>query len=260
MEKDAKMSARSRIDHSRLPPPRTREPLHLPPRRLPRRILRHSWTDEEVNLIAYLRLYQNWSLDQIRKKHFPSSSKSAISHVLSRTSVEDRLYRASIVASMTASASSNTPNQAPTQPSSSRIGLSKLSTRSNLSTTQTSNNIETITLLSSNSEDEDSAVVDNNTASRYNLRPNRSPNFREGKPPCSIDRTRFPHFSRAYENHLKLRTVSDKDYLPPSHSPTPESSDRSPSVVSSQLSDASSLDLFGLEARPISPPEQSSSV
>lgn len=57
-----------------------------------------------------------------------------------------------------------------------------------------------------------------------------------------------------------MRTVPDNDYAPPSHSPTPDSSDRSPPVVSSQLSDASSLELFGLEARPVSPSDRSSLI
>jgi hypothetical protein len=48
---------------------------------------------------------------------------------------------------------------------------------------------------------------------------------------------------------LDQEALPDSDYSPPSHTPTPERSDRSPSVISTQLSPASSLDLFGLEPR-----------
>jgi hypothetical protein len=71
--------------------------------------------------------------------------------------------------------------------------------------------------------------------------------FLQRKPQYLVDRRRFPHFYKSYKYHLESSGLPDEDYCPPSRTPTPEPSDRSPSVISTQLSEASSLDLFGLE-------------
>jgi hypothetical protein len=116
-----------------------------------------------------------------------------------------------------------------------------------------------VSTSSSEYEDVPTASSHNHT-NHYDLRPNRLTNFPKRKPRYSVDRCRFPHFSYSYKRSLKPHTSPDRDYAPPSHSPTPDSLDRSPSVISSQLSLASSLELFGLEAHSISSPDRGPSA
>ncbi|EEQ90270.2 uncharacterized protein BDCG_05390 [Blastomyces dermatitidis ER-3] len=97
----------------------------------------------------------------------------------------------------------------------------------------------------------------NQATNWYNLRLKRSRNYWVGKARFLVNHFYFPHFFKSCKNHLKSHGVPDRDCIAPSHSPMPDSSDLSPSVVSTLPSPASSLELFGLEARSISPTEHS---
>lgn len=120
--------------------------------------------------------------------------------------------------------------------------------------TQFENSAEDSTPSPLSSED-GAEISSHRSKSRYDLRPKMPTTFPQRKPQYLVDRLRFPRFFKSYKHHLKLDRLPDGDYSPPSHTPTPEQSDRSPSVVSTQLSEASSLDLFGLE--PCSPKSSS---
>ena len=146
---------------------------------------RHSWTDEELNILSYLRYTRHWRFKKIQTSYFPSLSPNALLGAYWRLSTEDRIRRAS------------------------RITTSIIAPR----------------------------------------RPNRPSIFHPRKPEYLVDRRRFPHFFRSYKYSLNLQGVPDSDYTPPSRMPTPSSSDRSVSIVSSLPSAASSLELFGLEVR-----------
>lgn len=214
----------------------------------------HRWTDEELNLLAYYRNRRHWSYARIQRKHFPSFTQSSLWGAYSRIPQKERAYRASIAAGLITT--------------SSVASRSKDSTHSHF-TSGTSHRSYPMPQPEGNIEAHESPTLrreeDNQTlapaaTNRYNLRPNRCRSFQHSRPQYPIDRLRFPHFFKSYKNHLKLHRVPDRDYAPPSHSPTPGLSDGSPSVVSSLPSVASSLELFGLEARSPSPSERDSSV
>ncbi|KAF2752486.1 hypothetical protein EJ05DRAFT_426235, partial [Pseudovirgaria hyperparasitica] len=222
----------------------------------------HSWTDDELNLISYLRLYHNWPWIRIQKTYLPSMTKSAISNAYTRTSDEDRVYRASIVASLTKSTSTtsstldNTYQQFLTRASFSRR-LPGPSSRSTRNLAPQPRRRAAIISSSSSSSAEETQTTSHNVTTRYNLRPNRSRSFqRTGEPLDQVDQIRFPHCARTCRNLSRLHTVLDEDYVPPSHSPTPDLSDRSPSNLSSAPGSISSLELFGLEVRPADSPER----
>lgn len=166
---------RARVDLSRLPPLSHTEPLRLSPRRLPRRLIRHPWTDEELNLISYLRLYHNWTWSRIRRTHFPSMSNSAISNAYTRISNEDRVYRASLVASLahnnsttnTTGAANVAYREILARASSSRRRPSRLSRSTCNSAPQFRNHAETVNLSTSSSEDEGRSITHNSTTTRY---------------------------------------------------------------------------------------------
>lgn len=256
------MSTKSRIDLFQLSTLPLGEPLR--PRRRKRQRVFHRWEKEELNLILYLRLHRDWTWSQIQKTYFPSVSVAAVKKAYSRIPSEDRAHCASIVPLQvidprnTADISRSTHEISSTH-SSSRRGPNQ-STSLVPGPPRSGNNVVTVTLCTSNSEDGNGSIINDRNTARYNLRPNRLSNLGQSRSRFRIDRRRFPHFFRACKNHSKLRMISDRDYIPPSHSPTPDSSDRSPSVISSQLSDASSLELFGLEARPVSSSGRDSSV
>jgi len=244
-----------RIDISQLPSPSLRRPPPPFPKRKPRpRGKQHSWTDEELNLLAYLRHHHRWTFDQIQRLHFPSLSVGALGVSYYRLTPEDRVRRASTAAALitsykTIGVSRNVPAAQRTY-SSPKQGPSSRNSPTLRSASQHERSVEICTSSSPSSEDELRPISSNRShMTRYNLRPNRPTIFRQRKPRYLVDRLRFPHFFESYKKHLQPHTVSDEDYAPPSHSPTPDPSDRSPSVVSSQLSEASSLELFGLEAR-----------
>lgn len=210
----------------------------------PRRIL-HFWTDEELNLLAYHRSYRK-NFDWIRENHFPSLTKKSLIRAYGRLPAEERIHRTlAVAARITASSGApqdedtaqpnptSGPSHPPHQPESSAEAPDPCALRPENDSVPTTS-IDGI-------------------KHRYNLRPKRPTVFRKRNPRLLVDRLRFPRFFNSYRNHQKLRTSLDVDYIPPSHSPTPDPSDHSPSVISSDLSEASSLELFGLEARSPSP-------
>lgn len=188
---------------------------------------RHSWTDEELNLLSYLRHIRHWRFSQIQKTHFPSLSSSALLGAYWRLSTEDRERRASAVAA---------------------LEITFRNTTSESSSSLVDSNTETSILCSHNSATGDLSVTEGSNKNRYNLRPNRPTIFLQRPPRYTVDQRRFPHFYKSYGYHMSRHGLPDKDYVPLSHSPTPALSDRSPSTVSSQPSVVSSSELFGLEA------------
>lgn len=256
--------ATSRTASSRLPS-RPQKGSSQPPRRTTKRQSRHSWTDEELNLLSYLRHLRRWRFTQIQKSYFPSLSPSALLGAYWRLSTEDRVRRASAVTAPittphnTTRDSRSTPNTQSTR-SGLEQGPSYLHRPISCPLSQAKSSTETSILPSPSSATGDEPVGQSSNTIRYNLRPNRSTTFPQRKPRYLVDRRRFPHFSKSYRYHLNLHRRSDRDYVPLSHTPTPNSSDRSPSVVSSPPSVASSLELFGLEARSLNSSVRDSSV
>lgn len=90
-------AASSRTAASRLPA-RSQKGSSQPPRRSTKRQSRHTWTDEELNLLSHLRYLHRWGFKQIQKSYFPSLSRSALLGAYWRLSIEDRVRRASKVA------------------------------------------------------------------------------------------------------------------------------------------------------------------
>ncbi|KAH6876712.1 hypothetical protein B0T10DRAFT_414208 [Thelonectria olida] len=225
----------------------------------------HRWTDEELNLITYLRLHRNWSWVQIQRTFFSSKSAAAVRLAYTHIPTEERMHRATAALSLPVNPTnivgegSGIRNRTPISTPSSKQGRSH-SIPAASSSVQTGNDIELVALTASSSEDECTTFTNNSITSRYKLRPNRPKSFKENSSPCLVDRSRFPHFCQAYKTHWKQHTAPDTDYYPPSQSPTPELNDRSPSVALSLLSNASSLELFGLEVRPVNPPDPGLSI
>ncbi|CAG8906733.1 unnamed protein product [Penicillium salamii] len=213
-------AASSRTASSRLPS-RPQKGSSQPPRRSTKRQSRHAWTDEELNLLSYLRYLRRWRFTQIQKSYFPSLSPSALLGAYWRLSTED------------------------------------LET---LAVPPTLNLRVPVLNMDHSSATGDEPVGQSSNTIRYNLRPNRSTTFPQRKPRYLVDQRRFPHFSKSYRYHLNLHRRSDIDYVPLSHTSTPNSSDRSPSVVSSPPSVVSSLEIFGLEARSLNLSDRGSSV
>ncbi|KMU77077.1 hypothetical protein CISG_06115 [Coccidioides immitis RMSCC 3703] len=185
---------------------------------------RHFWTEKELNLLSHLREIHNWDFQRIRKSFFPLLSYHAVRKAHGRMSVEERNSRASIIFSKRRSASD-------VNAACSNLGPCHLHTSTSVprpiiqseSTTRAS-----ITSLSS-SED-DTAISNRRIGKRYNLRPNRPTKFLQRQPQYRVDRRHFPHFFKSYKDHLESDGLPDRDYSPSSHTPTPESSDRSPSI------------------------------
>ncbi|KAH7111056.1 hypothetical protein B0J11DRAFT_512233 [Dendryphion nanum] len=109
--------------------------------------------------------------------------------------------------------------------------------------------VKSIVSSPSSSKEGRQTAKNDNTPKRYCLRPNQPTNLQEDRSPYSFDHLRFPHFSKACRVDSRKRNEPDTDYDPPSETSTPKSSDRSPSAISSQLSDALSTESFGLEYR-----------
>jgi hypothetical protein len=201
---------------------------------LQKRPYRHGWTERELNLVSHLRQIHDWNFQQIQKSFFPSLSFNAVRKAYFRLSPGDRVFRA-----LQCHRASNTATTCI------ELGPCHFYTPISIPDTQSeSTEISTITL--SNSEN-DAVIFNHYGENRYNLRPNRPTVFPPKEPQYLVDRRRFPHFYKSYKHHLESSGLPDEDYCPPSRTPTPGTSDRSPSVISTQLSEASSLDLFGLE-------------
>ncbi len=217
------------------------------------------WTDEELNLLSYLRTILHWTSGRIQKLYFPSRSTKSVAQVYKRVPKEDRLLRASVVRNLV-----DTPPGAPSRTAADDrlthyISPGKirccphycLSSRGKL---RIRRDVRDSVLLPSNpGEGSETTAPGSSRTTRYNLRPNRPTVFRERNPRYLADRRRFPHFCQSYRRHLRSHTLPDSDYTPHSRSPTPDSSDRSPSIISTQLSEASSTQLFGLESRSPAP-------
>lgn len=249
-----------RLDYSQLYSLLQKKPSPPPPKRKrQKRQNVHSWTDEELNLLSYLRYLHHWRFGQIQKSFFPFLSLDAVRRAYQRLPTGDHEHRASTAATLITNSRSDPSTQStcsgPEQGTNHR--------RSPISRPfcLLGNGTETLTLSSPSSATGDEPVISNNSnTKRYNLRPNRPTAFPQRKPRCLVDRRRFPHFSKSFGKHLKLDGTPDRDYVLPSHSPTPDPSDRSPSAVSSLPSVASSTELFGLEARSPSSSDHDSSV
>jgi hypothetical protein len=239
------------------------------PPRYQKRPYRHSWTDRELNLLSHFRQIHHWSSQQIRKSFFPSLSFDAVRKAYSRLSAEERKNRASIVSKRHRASNTNLTCSAlgPCHlyipiPVSRPIILSKDTTESSTHphpVPQPKDNVGAHRSSTLRRED-DRLLAPVDRINRYNLRPKRCQSFLENLSRHPVDRLRFPHFFKSYRKHLDLDGAPDTDYLPPSQSPSPDPSDRSPSVVPSLPSAASSLELFGLEARSLSPSDHDSSV
>lgn len=173
----------------------------------------HSWTDEELKILSYLRYTCHWRFQQIQESYFPSLSSSALRGAYWHQSTEDRVRRA-LKASIPI-----------TDPRNSKKGFPSLANR------------------------KEPFISNERNSSRYNLRPNRPSIFPPKEPQYLVNRRHFPHFFRSYRYSFGLHRLSDSDYIPPSQTPTRSSSEQSMSIVSSLPSAASSLELFGLEAR-----------
>ncbi|KAK2730927.1 hypothetical protein FQN57_003788, partial [Myotisia sp. PD_48] len=237
--------------------PRTRSrrpkqpPVPLPRRETSSRQHYHKWTDEELNLLIYGRA-RGWSYAQIQRTHFPSYTIRSLTSVYLRMTTKERARRALITAKL---------------PDTSQGGVSmhpdpvQELRHSPRSLSQPEDNIEAPGSFPLRYEKENMSPKSINCAgNRYNLRPKRCSNYRVGKPLQLVDSPYFPHFFKSYKNHIKAHGLPDRDYIPPSHSPMLESSDRSPSIISSLPSAASSLELFGLETRSISSSDRTSSI
>lgn len=98
----------------------TLSPKKPPPRKRPQNKARHRWTDEELNLVSYLRLHRNWTWSQIHRTFFSSLSYGAITVILSRVSTEEQAHRAAAASTViidptrTIGQWMNNSNQAPT--------------------------------------------------------------------------------------------------------------------------------------------------
>ncbi|OJD10622.1 hypothetical protein AJ78_08417 [Emergomyces pasteurianus Ep9510] len=215
----------------------------------------HRWTDEELNFLAYGRA-RGWSYARIQRTNFPSYTTKSLNEAYLRISIEERARRASIVADSLVISRNASQIEKPIR--SDPIREPRHFSRP---LSQPEVNLEAPRSSSVRQERDNGFLKSTNRAAdRYNLRPKEPRNYRIAKPRCLVNRFYFPHFVKTFKNHLESYGVLDKDYIAPSHSPTPDPSDLSPSDVSSLPSAASSLDLFGLEARPISPSERAHSI
>lgn len=196
----------------------------------------------------YLRLCRNRAWSEIHTAFFPSMSVEAVKKVYLRVPTESRMHRVATVIRLIA----HSHNTSGVPPSTRQRMLSLFS--------RATNSVEAVISSTPSTGDRNGSTTNDDSPPRYTLRPNRPTAVRDSGSRYPVDRQRFPHFSRACEKHAELRKAPDGDYEPPSRLPTPDLPDRSPSVVSGELSDASSLELFGLEARPVASSSYASSV
>ncbi|KKZ65716.1 hypothetical protein EMCG_08482 [[Emmonsia] crescens] len=211
----------------------------------------HRWTDEELNLLAFGRA-SHWPYALIQKTYFPTYTVKSISGRYERMPAKERTRRSSIAATSSIATRQSPRGRKPVHPA--PIQEPRRSAHS-LAEAEDDTDIST-----GHEEDSTPSRSIDRTTNRYNLRSNRPKTFRTGNQRYLVNRIHFPHFFQSYKKHLKLRGLPDRDYTPPSHSPTPGPSDRSLSVISGPPSAVSSLELFGLEARSISPSDGASPV
>lgn len=194
----------------------------------------NQWTDKDLNLVCYLRYVRHWPFSKIQKANFPLLSQDSVKGAYRHLPTEERTRRA------LAAVPSIAKSRHTVERSFSRQDQPALSNLELEPSHSNSTNIE--------AEPTPSISHDNNSR-RYNLRPSRPKIFAERKPRYMVDRNRFPHFFESYRDSIKPNELPDSEYIPPSHTPTPSSSEHSPSIISSPPSEISSLELFGLEAR-----------
>lgn len=205
----------------------------------------HNWTENELSLLCYLRYIRQWRFTQIQRVNFPSLSRHALGGAYRRLPADERIRRAVAFVSVVS-------NSCPTTEHS--RGLRQAQTTFSSSEREPSQ-------VNADTENEDTPLITNeNSTKRYNFRPNRPTTFAERKPRYMVDRVHFPHFFESYSNHLKPYELPDSEYVPPSHTSTPSSSEYSHSINSSQPSEASSLELFGLEPRSLESPNDTPSI
>jgi hypothetical protein len=202
----------------------------------------HRWTDEERNLVSYLRLHRDWSWGQIQRTFFPSITPAAIRLLDKRLSAQERAYRAS-------TASSHVINPVDLV----RVRDNNLPVwRTSIQLVRPGHIESNVGSASSKSpRGRNGNTAHKRTAHRSDLRPDRPAQFSDDGPPTRVDRSHFPHFFKTFATYEQV-TGTDMDYVPPSHSPTPSPSTLGPSTPSSQLSEASSGELLGLEVRVVS--------
>lgn len=216
------------------------------------RLVRHYWTDDEFNLLARCRAH-HWTFDRIQKTHFPSLTKRAVFLAHSRYKrfrVKEHSFRTSL-----ADTSATTPRSISRRGELTRSNPVPESSSSSHTTPPVDSTVEASRSPISRRQNNSASATTIRTASRYNLRPSKSKSFQRTESRVVVDCSRFPHFSESFKNYLKSREIPDNDYTPPSRSPTLRSSDRSPSVISSHISEASSSELFGLETRSLLIPD-----
>jgi hypothetical protein len=242
-EKMTVPTIRSRIDLLRLSKLLPEELLQ--PARRKRPEIYHRWTEEERNLIIYLRLHRDWTWGEIHRTFFSSVSVAAVRKAYLRMTPEARMHRASILVSLiansrnTSGVSWNTHHstlmhlytgQKPYQPSQPAPSLS-----------QTKSTGETVASSTPTTGDMNGSTNNGDSRSRYRLRQKRPADFHKSRLQYSVDHQRFAHLSRACEKHHELLKAPDEDHEPPSHSPTPTLSDCSSLIISSKVNDASSV-------------------
>jgi hypothetical protein len=174
-------AATSRTASARLPS-RPQKGSSQPPRRSTKRQSRHSWTDEELNLLSYLRYLRRWRFTQIQKLYFPSLSPSALLGAYWRLSTKDRVRRASAITTPITTPhnitrdSRSSPNTQSTRPGL-KQGPSYLYYPISYLLSQAKSSTETSILPSPSSATRDELVGQSSNTNRYNLRPNRSITF-----------------------------------------------------------------------------------
>jgi hypothetical protein len=201
----------------------------------------HKWTEEELNLVCYLRYIRHWRFTQIQRAKFPLLSRHSVGGAYRSIPPQERTHRA--LAAVPVNTRPRNITESQSQPSFSNT-IPRHSHHS------TANNETRDTTLDTNGDN----------PNRYNLRPNRPSIFAERKPRYMVDRDRFSHFFESYRSSLKPNEPLDSEYIPPSHTPTPSSSEYSLSISSSPPSEISSLELFGLQARSPEPSNHTPSV
>jgi hypothetical protein len=163
---------RSRIDLPRLSKLLPGELLQ-PPRRKRPEIL-HRWTEEERNLILYLRLYRDWTWGEIHRTFFSSVSVDAVKKVYSRVPAEARMHRASILVNLIA----NSRNTSGVSWSTHHSTLMHLYTgQKPYQLSQTKSTVETVASTTPTTGDMNGSTNNGDSRSCYKLRQKRPADF-----------------------------------------------------------------------------------
>lgn len=234
---------RSRVDLLQLSKMLPEELLQPAQRKRPE--ILHRWTEEERNLIVYLRLHRNWTWGEIHRTFFSSISVDAVKKAYSRVPPEARIHRASILISLIA----NSRNTSGVSWSTHHSTLMHLYTgqksyqppQSAPSLSQTKSTVKAVASTTQTTRYMNGSMNNGNSRSRYRLRQNRPVDFYRSRLQYSVDHQRFTYLSRACEEHHEMLQAPDGDYKPPSHSPTPTLSNYTTLTISNNLNDTSSV-------------------